>query len=163
LQGALSALALLLASQSAPAAPFVFAGNPATNDVSVLTFGADGSVVGVPGSPSLTSPGTAPRGLTMSADGRFLFLADSGSNQVASFSVGADGKLTQVGGSPAPSERGPAATAITPARAERSLRLRRLGLERRHSRSQAGRGRQAHGGRPLGADRYEPLERGGVA
>jgi 6-phosphogluconolactonase (cycloisomerase 2 family) len=107
-------LALLFAAPTASASPFVFAANPATNDVSVLTFAADGSVAGVSGSPFPTAPGTAPRGLTMSADGRFLFMADSGSDQVASFSVGADGKLTQVTGSPVASARGGAETALTP-------------------------------------------------
>jgi 6-phosphogluconolactonase len=83
----LSAFALLFTAPATSASQFVFAGNPATNNVSVLSFAADGSVTGHPSSPFPTAPGTAPRGLTMSADGRFLFLADSGSNQVASFRV----------------------------------------------------------------------------
>jgi 6-phosphogluconolactonase (cycloisomerase 2 family) len=110
----LSAFALLFTAPATSASQFVFAGNPATNNVSVLSFAADGSVTGHPSSPFPTAPGTAPRGLTMSADGRFLFLADSGSNQVASFSIAADGALTQVSGSPVASARAPSATAITP-------------------------------------------------
>lgn len=110
---ALGALALILIVQPA-AARMVYVANDGSSDISALSVGEDGRVAVLEASPYSTGPGTFPRGMTMSPNGRFLFAADSGTNQVSSFSVGSDGGLTQVTGSPVGTARFPAATAITP-------------------------------------------------
>jgi DNA-binding beta-propeller fold protein YncE len=75
---------------------FVFATNPSTASVSVLSYDNNGNLSVISGSPYLT--GNQPEGIAIDPTGKYLYVTNFADNTISSFSVNAQsGALTLIG------------------------------------------------------------------
>jgi 6-phosphogluconolactonase (cycloisomerase 2 family) len=84
--------------QMSPTAPFLFAANQGSSNVTAYVVDpGTGSLGTVGGSPFLISPASHPSSLAVSPKGDFLFVANGTEGTVAVFSISSTGVLAQVG------------------------------------------------------------------
>ncbi len=84
--------------QMSPTAPFLFAANQGSSNVTAYVVDpGTGSLGTVGGSPFLISPASHPSSLAVSPKGDFLFVANATEGTVAVFSISSTGVLAQVG------------------------------------------------------------------
>ena len=85
-----------------PSDTFLFAANNDSNNISVYSIAADGSLGLVSGAP-FSSSGNFPAGLAVDPTGSFLYVANGGvhlANDVGVYKIAADGSITPIAGSP---------------------------------------------------------------
>jgi 6-phosphogluconolactonase len=84
--------------QMSPTAPFLFAANQGSSNVTAYVVDpGTGGLGTVGGSPFLISPASHPSSLAVSPKGDFLFVANATEGTVAVFSISSTGVLAQVG------------------------------------------------------------------
>jgi len=94
------------AVEFSPSGAFAFVPNRFSNDVSVFSVSASGSLLPVSGSPF--AAGTDPRSAAVDPSGRYLYVPNVTSGDVSAFAIdGKTGALTAVAGSPFAAGTGP--------------------------------------------------------
>lgn len=79
---------------------FLFASSSGSNNITVFSIAANGTLTSIPGSPFVV--GGVPDGIKVSPDGRFLAVALFSTDAVEIFTIASNGALTAVPGSPFP-------------------------------------------------------------
>jgi 6-phosphogluconolactonase len=96
-----------------PAGTYLFVSNYQSNNVTVFSIAADGSLSSITGSP-FAAGALAPGGMTINPAGTFLFLCHIWSDEITVYSIAANGSLSQITGSPFSCDDGPSGATISP-------------------------------------------------
>jgi 6-phosphogluconolactonase (cycloisomerase 2 family) len=75
---------------------YAYAANATSGSISSYSVATDGTLALLNATAGLTSPGTGPTDMALSADSHFLYVRDGANGMVSGFQVNSDGSLTSV-------------------------------------------------------------------